>query len=252
MLKNDTKKIQSDLAGYCRNGQPVQIPGTKDGRLHNYRRLVFGVIKNTMDQAYPIARQHLGDERWDMLIEEFFAAHPCQHPQVWCMPRELIDYVQLSGFDKNFEMPHLIDLLRMEWLEIEVHAMTDVKVGISAPIDDLMHDALAFNPYFRLERFTYPVHKIHERNPADFPGGYFLLIFREMSGKQRVQFVSLQPFYAVLLDTLIQNPGISANETLDALNHEQQVTINISDLEKVKELINHLVEKKFIVGKRSI
>src|SRR6056297_2072235 len=113
MLKNDTHNIQSSLADYCRNGEAVDLPGTTDGRLPQYRRLVFGVISNTMKQAYPIAAKHLGPEVWDQLVEDFFANHACQNPQVWRMPRELIDYVESSGYDEKLQLPHLLDLLKM-------------------------------------------------------------------------------------------------------------------------------------------
>lgn len=250
MLKNDTHKIQSTLADFCRSGEPIDLPGTTEGRLAQYRRLVFGVISNTLSQAYPIAAKHLGSEIWDQLIEDFFANHACQDPQVWRMPRELIDYVRSSGYDKTLKLPHLLDLLKMEWLEIEVHAMPDVNEQNRAPIDDLVNNVLVFNPYYRLERFTYPVHKIHERNPADFPGNYFLLIFRQTTGHQRVQFIALQPIFAVLIDTILQNKHVSAIEAFEALKQSGPIAMNNTDLTSLNKLLSHLVEKNFILGQQ--
>lgn len=249
MLKDETHKVQSLLAGYCRDGKAVDLPGTTDGRLPQYRRLVFSVISGTMKQAYPIAAKHLGEEVWDELVHDFFANHPCQDPQVWRMPKELIDYVETSDYDKKLQLPHLPDLLKMEWLEIEVHAMPDQEVGIVTVIDDILNDPLCFNPHYRLEHFKYPVHKIHQLNPAENPGDYYLLIFREMTETARVRFVQLQPEYAAFLDTLIRNPGAPIVEVLEALKESTESPFHHIEKEDVRKLIGHLVDNYFVLGK---
>jgi hypothetical protein len=252
MLKNDTHKIQSALAGYCRDGQPVELPGTTDGRVPQYRRLVFNVIKGTLDQAYPVAAKHLGVEKWNQLVHHFFAHHPCRDPQIWRMPRELIDYVKASEYYKKLQLPHLLDLLKMEWLEIEVHAMPDQKYGVAVEINDILHDPLCFNPHYRLERFDYPVHKIHTLNPGEHRGDYFLLIFREPTVKQRVQFIALQPAYAALIDSLLLNPGVSVYDMWTAIGSAPFPETNSSEYNILNQLFTHLLEKHFVLGRAII
>ena len=177
MLKDKTYQLQSAMSDYVRNGEKVDLPVDSDMRLGQYRRLVFNVVKGTLEQAYPIAARHLGQEVWADLIHKFFANHACQHPQVWRMPKELMDFVADQNYPEKLDLPHLPDLLRLEWLEIEVHSMPDLEIKPFGQIGDLMNTALYFNPHFRLEKFNYPVHKIHEINPAENPGEYFILIF---------------------------------------------------------------------------
>ena len=53
-MKDQTIEQQQLLAAYCRNGVDVEILGTTDGRLHNYRRLVFNVVRDALSSTYPL------------------------------------------------------------------------------------------------------------------------------------------------------------------------------------------------------
>lgn len=248
MLKDKTYQLQSGMAGYCRDGQPVQLPVDSDMRLSQYRRLVFNVIKGTLDQAYPIAAKHLGKETWHQLVHDFFTDHPCRDPQVWKMPRELIEYVEDTHYDERLKKPHLLDLLTMEWLEIEVHSMPDLEVPEHVEIGDIMHEPLVFNPHHRLQHFKFPVHKIHQWAPDEHPGSYFLLVFRE-EDSGRVQFIHLQPFFAALIDSMLQNPGTTASEIYEAICATNGRSTFSTETGEIKGLLEHLSSKTFVLGR---
>jgi len=247
MLKDKTYQLQSAMSDYVRKGEKVDLPVDSEMRLGQYRRLVFNVVKGTLDQAYPIAARHLGKEVWFDLIHDFFANHSCQHPQVWRMPRELMDFVSDQNYSEKLDLPHLPDLLRMEWLEIEVHSMPDLEIKPFGKVDDLMSTPLYFNPHFRLEKFDYPVHKIHECNPAEKPGEYFILIFREEE-TGRVQFNYLDSINAVMLDSMVENPGTSATEILHAVCESAGIPHSDSLRVNLAAMLKHLYDKKFILG----
>lgn len=251
MLKDKTYQLQSAMAGYCRDGNAVELPVDSKMRLGQYRRLVFNVIRGTLDQAYPVAAKHLGKEIWNQLIEDFFTNHPCHDPQVWKMPKELIDYVKVAQYDQRLEMPHLVDLLTMEWMEIDVHSMPDRKIPHHTQIEDILQEPLAFNPHYRLLQVTFPVHKIHQLDPKEFPGNYFILIFREEESG-RVQFIHLQPFFAAVVDSLIQNPGAAASEIYEAFCSSAGRPRSQSELAQIKGLLDHLVNKNFVLGRSVI
>jgi hypothetical protein len=247
MLKPDTREIQTKLAEYCRNGSETNIPGTTSGRLPQYRRLVFNVIKGTLDQAYPIAARHLGAESWLKLVSDFFADYPCSDPQVWKMPAELIDYVDASNYHDIIKKPYLKDLLKMEWLEIEIHSMPDIEQEPCLQLTNALHLPLSFNPHYTLSRFSYPVHKIHVTDPADSPGEYFMLIFRN-NENFNVQYLQLQPVYAAILDTALANRGVTIAEARDAVLKQYSIDeIHVPDHE-LSSFVELLAEKGFVLG----
>lgn len=255
MLTDKTKSIQHAFSVYCRTGEATDIPVQSTERLSHYRRLVFNVVKNTLTQAYPIACKLLGEKEWNNLVYRFFADHDCQHPQVWRMPRELIDFVTKSGYHSGINLPHLPELLLLEWLEIEVHTMPDVHIApFSTALNDIMHEPLRITPYYKLTQFKYPVHKTHQLNPAEHAGVYFVLLFRnDETGK--VHFTQIHPPFAVLLDTLIQNPETTATEVLgavegisDSTNPTERLMLDKVTRE-LRALLIHLNTRNFILGK---
>ena len=160
MLSKETIDIQNQLATYCRDGKLVPIEGAKEDRLHNYRRLVFNVICDTLETAYPITNQVLEEGEWDELMFDFFNEHPCQDPQVWRMPKELIGFTESKKYADKWDKPYLIELLWFEWLEVDVHGLDDVELDEKASIKDVWTDELVLNPYIEFVELDYPVHKM--------------------------------------------------------------------------------------------
>lgn len=255
MLSDNTKSIQQAFSSYCRTGEENDdLPVQSAERLGHYRRLVFNVVLNTLTQAYPITKKQLGKKEWYTLVHRFFAEHSCQHTQVWRMPKELIDFVSKSGFHSRVNTAHLPELLMLEWLEIEIHTEPDVDLDPFVPeIQDLLREPLRTTPYYRMLEFKYPVHKVHEINPADHPGSYFLFLFRDnQTGK--VHFTHIQPLYATLLDTTIKNPDATPFEVITA-TQKSTLAFDASPaaIQQVADqftaLLTHLHKRNFIVGK---
>ncbi|HYG53588.1 MAG TPA: putative DNA-binding domain-containing protein, partial [Flavobacteriales bacterium] len=126
MLRPETKSIQSKMAAYCREPEFTDaIEGSKPGRLHNYRRLVFNIIEDTLADAYPITRSMMDDEEWIDMVNAFFSKHNCQSTQLWRMPFELVEFVENHEYHTKIGRPYLLELLYFEWLEIEVYQSPD-------------------------------------------------------------------------------------------------------------------------------
>ena len=71
-LHIDTIEQQSLLAKFCRDGAEPSLEGITEGRLHNYRRLVFGVVREALSSTYPLTVNLLTNKEWSILIQEFF------------------------------------------------------------------------------------------------------------------------------------------------------------------------------------
>ena len=93
LLHDTTRRYQSALAGYCRSGQLEPIPGIHNEHISHYRRLVYNVVDDMLQNAYPLTHALLGAIEWKNLVNEFFTHHPCQSPQVWYMPKEFYQYL---------------------------------------------------------------------------------------------------------------------------------------------------------------
>ncbi len=73
-LLPDTYHIQQTFSTYCRTGEKVKLPGVAPHRLKHYRQLVFNMIQDTMEHAFPIAFKHIATAKWNKMGRNFFEA----------------------------------------------------------------------------------------------------------------------------------------------------------------------------------
>ena len=249
LLKKTTHNIQNQLADYCRSGElKSEIPGTRPERLPHYRRLVFNVIRNTLEQAFPVTHKILEEEEWENLVYRFFKEHDTQTPQVWKMPKEFCQYVKANNFGEKTGRPYLNDLLWFEWLEIEVHTMPDEDPGPTTQNGNVLNDILVFNTEFRIMHLEYPVHAANAANAARLKGNYYVLIYRDkVTGA--VHFIALSLLHAFIIEQLIEN-----EMPLITLIPQAAEVFHIEDLEELKNnlvaFIHELFSRKIIPGFR--
>ncbi len=247
LLKTETYQHQSKLAKYCRDGKPVEIPGTTEGRLPTYRRLVYNVVKDSLESAYPIAFSFFEEETWEEMVYQFFSEHACQTPQVWKLPFEFYEFAVEKDFAGKYQVSFLNDLLYCEWLEIEIYMMKDIPYPAHRKEGDWFNDQIILNPEHKLIRLKYPVHL---KNPKDISedqkGDYFLLLFRE-EDTGKVQFINLSVLFTFLIEKIIEADKKLEEIILDVIyffgvNDEQLLRT------KIIEFLNNLKEKGFVAG----
>jgi uncharacterized protein len=247
LLKEETYLQQTKLAAYCRTGLvPEGLTGVKADTLPHYRRLVFNVVQDILESAYPITHSYLKNEVWKELIFNFFSEHKCQSAQVWRMPLEFYDYCIESGKAQALNIPFLNDLLYFEWLELDVHTMEDIEYPKLQLCGDWLKDRIALNPEHRLLKLIYPVHSAAPGpDLEDKAGEYFLLMYREKESGN-VQLVELSVFYVYLLE------NIKTGSDLESILADANVLFAINDmqllLKKSQEFVEDMKQRKFIVG----
>ncbi len=247
-LTKETYKIQSELASYCRTDVMPELPGVTDGRLQHYRRLVYAVIEDTFEGAFPITRSFVNQQEWIDLVTGFFKKHACQTPSVWRLPYELYEYVSATELKLKVNYPFLTDLLYFEWLEIEVHTMPDQPAPNFKEEGNWLKDFLVFNPEFKLIQVNYPVHlfKPNELIENARKGDYFVLIFREPeTGK--VQFFDLSAFFGYLLIRLKEserNMDLILGEACPLFGLERTNELE----QRTEEFLQQLKQQKFLFG----
>ena len=245
-LKQDTANIQERLGTYCRTGEATEIPGTTPGRLHHYRRLVYNVVRNTMDSAFPISVAALGEEIWDKLVQDFFSHGIPQTPQIWKLPFEFYQYHASRDTGQGMGKPYLDDLLYFEWIEIEVHTMPDRPYPAFKKQGNIFMDRLAFNPEYELIRLDYPVHLYPAQEAAGQKGDYFALIFREPETGY-VHFLNLSGLNTFILTHLVEEE-VPLNEIKGDIASVSGIESGKYLDDALEKFIRDLMEKKLILG----
>jgi hypothetical protein len=198
-LLPETHTVQSQLAKYCRDGVAVQLEGALSDRLPQYRRLVYNIIQDNIESAYPIAFKYLPTEVWEELVYDFFSIHECQSFQVWKLPKEFLEFVVENKYSEKHSIPFLNDLLNFEWAEMELYNTTDIPYEYGSLTGNVINDIISVNPEHLLVPLHYPVHLLPPLEAIDKKGNYFVLLFREKeTGK--IQFIDLSVWYAFIID----------------------------------------------------
>lgn len=212
-LKPETKDIQSRLASYCVGQEsPENIPGIRTDRVGHYKRLIHNIIEDSLSSAYPIAADDLGEETWQTLVDSFIREAKPSNPQLWKMPYDLIDFAENSNLIEQLDRPYFLDLLKFEWIEIEVHTMPDKVFNSHKPFSDNLNCKIVVNPHFEHLALSYPVYKLKGKALNDQKGQYHIIVFRDEEYGV-VEFLELSPFLIHFLFHCQEN--ILATEALD-------------------------------------
>ena len=248
MLKPETIDLQNKLAKYVRTGEETQIEGAVQGRLHHYRRLVFNVIHNTLSQAYPIAKEILGNEKWDNLVNEFFINHDPQEAQIWRMPFELYEYIDKVNYSEKIGIEYLDQLVYFEWLEIELFGMKDEVIPEFTDQGDILNDELVLNPYLIITHLQYPFHKNNHEELIENKGDYFIITYRDIK-TDKVNFFEISPLFAVILEELIENK-IALDSIVFTIDK-----LKVNDFNTIKQhtitFLNDILLRGIILGFKS-
>jgi len=224
----ETVQIEKDLVHWCKTGEPIAIPGTRQKGLDQYRRLIRNNIHNAMEQAFPIAFTVLSEAQWNMLIDDFHAHHPAATPQVWKLPLEFYLFVKENNYVDKFSLPFLNDLLHFEWIEIEVHTMDDEVPAPSRQKGNSLSDQIVVYPEYRMIRLKYPVHLYAAEEALHHSGDYFLLTFRTRDFD--VRFVDLPPLHAFYFEQIAG--GITALNILKEVERSFDSILNTTELKQ--------------------
>ncbi len=246
LLQESTYKQQSDLARFCRTGELADTTIVRPDRVGNYRRLIYNIVDDSLESAFPLTKNLLSDKQWDALVNDFFTNHACQSAQIWKMPQEFYQYFRDNNSLLKSHFPYLEDLLLFEWVEIEVFMMDDIEFPKVIADGDIFNDVIALNPEFKIITVSYPVHlKSAGEITSEDKSEYYVLLFREKeTGK--VQFIDLSAVYTLIIENIAK--GLRLKDILRGIAGH----LNLDSMEvlfgNVKPFIEKLKEKEFVVG----
>jgi len=245
-LHKETYNVQSELARYCRTGDLKPIKGANPDRLKHYRRLVFNVVNGVLETAYPITKQILKTEEWDLLVSRFFSEHDTVDPQVWKMPYEFYNYVLETGFAEQMNRPYLNDLLHFEWIEIEVHTMPDKKIPLFKEKGTLLKEKIIINPEHKLLKLSFPVFRLSADHLKENEGEYYVLVYRDQA-KYDVHFFEMSTGYVVLFELLKTN-DLNGRQALEKTAKLMQLPNKDSFWKVGESFLKDLLTRQIVLG----
>ncbi len=246
LLKTETKNIQSKLADYCRTGELTLTTEVNQKHVKHYRRLVYNIIDDILESAFPIFFEYASDEVWDEIVNDFFSNHNCQTPQVWKVPGEFYEYAIEKNWKEKYKIPFLEDLLLFEWIEMDIHTMKDETFPQYKIEGDWIKDTIAITPEYRIVSTKYPVHTTPPQQITEQTlGQYFILIFRQPETGS-IQFLDISVLYALTIEKIEEEKSIS--QIVDEL----QTVFSFPDKGVAQNYIisflKDLQQKKFVLG----
>lgn len=245
-LGHYTKTQQNNFTKFCKTAEPQVIDGLTDGRIHHYRRLIYGVIDDSLRSAYPLTENLLTEDEWKILIDSFIANHNCQSPQIWQMPFEFYEFINKNNFDVKIKYPHLTDLLLFEWKEIEIYMMEDLNDNIKNISSNINENSkVIINKEHEILELSYPVHlKSAKEIYSNDAGNYFVLIFR---AEDKVQFYDVAPVFVWFINELSNNQKYISDVINEAIKLNIQVGKEIIK-QNLLSFVNTMRAKGFILG----
>jgi hypothetical protein len=199
-----------------------------------------------MDTAFPITLAALGEEHWDLLVQDFFSSGLPQTPQVWKLPYEFYQFHANRETGLRIQKSYLDDLLYFEWIEIEIHTMPDRPYPEFVSVGNIFMDRLAFNPEYEIVRLDYPVHLYPAEQASEMKGDYFALVFRAPE-TGNVQFLNLSGLNTYILTRLVEE-NIPLNELKGDIASASGIESGKYLDDALEKFIGDLMNKELILG----
>lgn len=201
------------LAGYVRNPQRhAPPPGIEARRLAVYRQLFLGNITALLSGAFPVLSESLGAQRWQALVEAFYAEHRCRTPLFTEVAGEFVGYLEQTSAD----LPEwAAELAHYEWVETALLLGEDREADHD-PEGDLLDGVPLLSASAWPLAYAWPVADIGPGHlPDEAPDAPTLLLARR-GEDQQVHFSRLAPLAHALLVSL-QRWQLTGREHLQAL-----------------------------------
>jgi len=202
---------QLRMARFIRDPQANPAPpAIEERRLAVYRQLFFGNLQSLLASNFPVLRASLADDRWQSLIEGFYATHRCQTPLFTEVAGEFVDYLE-----RRSEQPGWVaELAHYEWIETALLLSDQAEPEHDAD-GDLLHGVPLLSRLAAPLAYAWPVHQIGPDNLPQPPLAPTLLLVRR-GADLKVHFAHLAPLAHALLVSLQQSRQ-SGREHLAAL-----------------------------------
>ena len=199
---------QADFSDYLRTAKtPLSPKGTEK----IYHRLLRANLQELLANIYPRLIEHLGEEKWQFLLDQFLCIHKANTPYFYQVPDEFLSFLwhnkALYG-----QWPWLWALAHFEWMEL---VATVADENLPEPDSQGMRcSPLAY--YCQYEYAVYPLDKEYAPlalRTQPWQG----IVYRNRA--QEVQWLALDAWSALLF-TIIQQQKNNVDDIVDCLKEQ--------------------------------
>lgn len=234
-------RLQHEFAAHicdpAGNPAPADV---EDRRMAIYRRLFFNNISSLLAGNFPVLRSLCDDEKWRLLVRDFYAEHRCRTPLFPEVAKEFLQYLQ-NRTPRSADAPFMLELAHYEWVELALALdERDLSDVVADPAGNLLEDPPVLSPLAWALSYRYPVHLIQPRfQPTEPPvEATHLLVYRDRSDS--VKFMRLNEVTRLLLQQLQESPLLSGRQQLrrvaDSIRHPDPERVISAGAEVLEDL----------------
>ncbi len=249
------KRQQYEFAAYLRDPENQPAPADVEARRMNiYRDLFFNNVRNLLGGTFPVLLEILGEERWALLIRDFYRDHKSHSPLFPDLPREFLNYLAeeratTKHTDSQPDLPFMYELAHYEWVEAGLMLAADNDSSVSIKTDgDLLADRPIISNAAWLLAYAWPVNKIGKSyqptEPAESP--LYYLVYRNSA--HEIIFMTLNATSARLFEIISDDGTTSGKQALQQLATELQHPDTDKVINNGLGILNEWLDRGVILG----
>jgi hypothetical protein len=245
---------QYQFAAHIRDPEHVPGPGdVEDRRMAVYRELFYNNVEGFLSNTFPLLRALYEDERWHVMVRDFFSQHLSKTPLFLEIPREFLVWLE-NERDKNADdLPFLHELAHYEWVELALSTSEEsCERDDIDPAGDFRSAIPVLSPLAWHLSYRYPVHEISPDNAPQQVGESATCIVVYRDRNDDMGFLLINPVTKRLLEMVEEDRNESGEQILNRIatemSHPQPTVVINGGL----ETLVGLAEKDIILGTKKL
>jgi uncharacterized protein len=224
--------------------------GVKKSRMVVYQEIVFNNLVQSVSACFPVAKNVVGDRKWQKLIRLFFQHYSTNTPFFRDIPEEFLCFLKEMNKNSALKLPEfLYALCHYEWIELALSTQSSTQAA-TIKIESIANDEdylkkLVFQKPLALLSYEYAVHTISKQKQPKAPESTQLLVYRDEHFK--VQFIVLNLVTYELMRLLYED-NLTGQEALTTIAN----ALNPDNLKEIIQfglmILKDFHEQGFIVG----
>ncbi|MDX1455844.1 MAG: putative DNA-binding domain-containing protein [Gammaproteobacteria bacterium] len=204
--KQDFRQQQYAFAAHLRNPDKHPAPSDIEARrMKVYSDLFFNSIASLLSGTYPVLSELLGEDRWRVLVRQFFEHHQSHSPLFLEVPQEFLAFLQ-EEFENDGSWPgFMLELAHYEWVELALSIAPDEAMENVDPDGNMLEGVPVLSSVAWPLAYEWPVHRLspsfQPETPEDQPT--FVVVYRKPD--DTVGFTVLNGLTARLLEVIGEN-----------------------------------------------
>jgi hypothetical protein len=254
----DFQDEQYRFAAYLRDPDNQPAPANiEDRRMAIYRDLFINNVCNLLAGNFPVLAEIYGEQRWKLLVRDFYRDHKSRSPLFPDVPKEFLQYLadeRPTGkrTDEEPDPPFLYELAHYEWVEAGLLLAKDTPADPSInPAGDVLNEIPVLSEVAWLLSYSYPVNQIgreHQpQEPAEQP--LYFLVYR--NNEDKVNFIKMNIVSARLFEILNESRSLTGQAALELVAEELQHPEPEKVIASGANMLTQWVEKSIIIGTSS-